>query len=206
MTRYSNPERIREIVHRRLRGDPVALISTDMGLSRTYIYSLLSRLPKTKNVNPAQYKTSSEVPTAEEFQIVMDYLELYPSRKKVKELGKSRTDEIVTRAVAEKHGISAVQVTKVLCRVTTPHPMVARFPLYSGVEKWKRDNFVTMQDLSASAGVTVKGLSRILNGLDHLPLGTARRIQMRSGLSLYEIYMDLLELEKELHDFDEQKK
>lgn len=206
MAKYSNPERIREIVRRRLRGEPISLISADMGLSRTYIYSLLARLPKEKGAGQEKNKTSSPVPTTEEFQVVMDYLERYPSRKQVKENGKKRTDEIVIHDVAEKHELSEDQVRAILCRVTTLHPMVSRFPLYSGVEKWKRDNLVTMQDLSSAAGVTVQGLSRILNGLDHLPLETARRIQTRSGLSLYEIYMDLLELEKELHNFDKQKK
>ena len=47
-------------------------------------------------------------------------------------------------------------------------------------------------------------MSNILNGLDHLPLETARKIQKISGLSIYEIYMDLLNLEKEASVLDEQ--
>ena len=66
------------------------------------------------------------------------------------------------------------------------------------------ENLVTMRDLSLSAGKTVLEMSNILNGLDHMSLETARKIQTVSGLSIYEIYMDLLNLEKEASVLDEQ--
>ena len=178
-----------------MKGEPVTAIAADMGLSRAYIYNILSRLPKAKD-SCDKKKTSSLLPS-EELKIVMDYLEAYPSQKKVEELGKDRIDEILTRTVAEMHDLPVDQVSDLLCRTTAHHPMVSHFPLYSSIEKWKTDNLITLRELANSAGMTVQGMNQILNGFRHMPLETARRIKKRSGLSLQEIYLDLLELDRE---------
>ena len=196
MAYHSNPNRIKEIVRRRLHGEPVASIATDMGLSRTYIYNILSRLPKARESSMRE-KERLFIPPSEEFQLVMDYLEAYPSQKKVEEFGKDRIDEMLTEMVAEKHGLSADQVSELLRRTTAHHPMVSHFPLYSSIERWKTDNLITMRELASSAGMSVQGMNQVLNGFRHMSLETARRIQKKSGLSLYEIYLDLLELDKE---------
>lgn len=204
LARYSNPERVQEIVRRRLRGEPVAFISADMGISRTYIYSLLSKLPSEDDTDREKETSNIKVPSEENYRIVMDYLESYPSRKKALEFGKKRMDDLITHVVAEMHNLPDARVSDILCHATAHHPMVCHFPLYSSIEKWKMENLVTMRDLSSSAGKTVMEMSNILNGLDHLPLETARKIQIISGLSIYEIYMDLLNLEKEASVLDEQ--
>ncbi len=197
MAKYRNPEQIEEIVRRRLRGEPISLVSADMGLSSAYIYSLLSKLPKIRSECPKKSKPTDKFLPEEEFRIVIDYLEHYPSQKRVAELGKDRTDEIVMQAVAEMHGLSVEQVSDTLFYVSMLHPKVTRFPLYSRIEKWKNDNLITMRELSELVGTTPQSISKILNGLEHMPLEIAQRIQAKSGLSLYEIYMDLLEPEKE---------
>jgi len=204
MASYGKYDRTREIIRRRLRGEPVALISADMGLSRTYIYSLLSKLPKREKMekNAAE---SKNVSMAEEFQIVMDYLERYPTRKKVMEFGKNRIETLTIHSVAETHGLSEGQVTEILCRTTALHPMVSYYPLYRCIEKWKRDNLISMRDLASIAGVTAQEMGNILNGLAHMPLKTARRIQKKSGLRISEIYMNLLEIDKEYQCIENQK-
>ena len=204
MANYRNHDRIREIVQRRLRGEPVAIISADMGISRTYIYSLLSKLPKGEKTEK-NAAGSKNISMAEELQIVMDYLECYPSRKKVMEFGKSRIERIIIQSVAETHGLSEEKVTEVLCQTTALHPMVSYYPLYRCIEKWKRDNLISMRELAGIAGMTVQEMSNILNGLSHMPLKAARRIQRRSGLRISEIYMDLLEIEKEYQCFEKQE-
>lgn len=182
----------------------MASIAADMGLSRTYIYSVLSRLPKTRA--PSKNKMwDQSIQPSEEIRLVMDYLEAYPTQKKVKEFGKDRIDEMLTEMVAEKHGLPVDQVLELLCRTTAHHPMVSHFPLYSSIERWKTDNLVTMRELASSAGMTVQGMNQILNGFRHMPLKTAKRIKKRSGLSLYEIYLDLLKLDKETHRNAQQK-
>jgi len=204
MANYSNSNKIQEIIRRRLSGEPVTLIAADMGLSRTYIYNVLSRLPKTRELSKNEMRDQSIQPS-EEIRLVMDYLEAYPSKKKVKELGKDRIDEMLTEMVAEKHGLPIDQVTELLYRTTAHHPMVSHFPLYSSIERWKTENLITMRELASSAGMSAQGMNQILNGFQHMPLETARRIQKKSGLSLYEIYLDLLELDKERqrHDWQE---
>ena len=204
MANYGNLSRIQEIVRRRLRGDPVSLIAMDMGLSRTYIYNVLSRLPKADVPGRNESETASLLPS-EEFRIVMDYLEAYPCQKKVNELGRDRIDQMLTEMVAETHGLPVNKVSEVLCKTTAHHPMVSHFPLYSSIERWKTDNLVTMRELASSAGMTVQGMNQILNGFRHMPLKTAKRIKKRSGLSLYEIYLDLLKLDKETHKNAQQK-
>ena len=182
----------------------MASIAADMGLSRTYIYSVLSRLPKTRA--PSKNKMwDQSIQPSEEIRLVMDYLEAYPTQKKVKEFGKDRIDEMLTEMVAEKHGLPVDQVLELLCRTTAHHPMVSHFPLYSSIERWKTDNLITMRELASSAGMTVQGLNQVLNGFRHMSLETARRIQKKSGLSLYEIYLDLLELDKERQNRDRQE-
>lgn len=204
MACHSNPNRIKEIVCRRLHGEPVASIAADMGLSRTYIYNVLSRLPKTRELSKNEMRDQSIQPS-EEIRLVMDYLEAYPTQKKVKEFGKDRIDEMLTEMVAEKHGLPVDQVLELLCRTTAHHPMVSHFPLYSSIERWKTDNLITMRELASSAGMSVQGMNQVLNGFRHMSLETARRIQKKSGLSLYEIYLDLLELDKERQNRDRQE-
>ena len=48
-------------------------------------------------------------------------------------------------------------------------------------------------------------MNLILKGLAHMPLETAMRIQKVSGLSLYEIYYDLIELDKERQSYEQSK-
>ena len=196
MAKYSKPERIREIIRKRLRGEPIASISAEMGISRSYIYSLLSRLPKTENLGKPKAETYPVIQFSKEIQIVMDYLEYYPSQKKREEYGKKSVDEIVIRTVADMHNLPEEQVTDILCRVTDLHPMISHFPLYSNIEKWKTNNLITMRQLADAAGISIQGMNRILSGMNHMPLETARKIQRKSGLSLYEIYSDLIEQDK----------
>ena len=51
----------------------------------------------------------------------------------------------------------------------------------------------------------VQKMNHILKGLAHMPLETAMRVQEVSGLSLYEIYYDLIELDKERQSYEQTK-
>ena len=201
----SNPgksERIQEIIRRRLYGEPVSSIAADIGISRTYIYSVLSLMPKAEKPGMGEAEHSSFSP-GEDFSLVMDYLSIYPSRQITKNFGKDQMDEAVIQKVAEMNNVSVAQVKAALHRVTAPHPMVSDFPLYSRVGKWKRDNLVSMRELAGYADVSVQKMNLILKGMAHMPLETAKRIKKRSGLSIYEIYYDLIEIEREQESREE---
>lgn len=205
MAKFSKSERVQEIVRRRLGGEPVSLIAKDMGVSRTYIYSVLSLIPKEKDPREkAQEKTN--YPNGKDLDIVMDYLVLHPPQHRMIEYGKTGTDELVIQKIAQMHDLPAEQVSAALYRVTALHPMVEHYPLYSRIDQWKADNLVSMRELADTARISVQKMNLILKGLEHLPLETAKRIQKASGLSLYEIYYDLIELDKERQSREQQTK
>lgn len=204
MPNQGKSERIQEIVRRRLYGEPVSSIASDIGISRAYIYSVLSLIPKAKETETSVAERISVSPR-EQLEIVMDYLSIYPSRQITKELGREQMDEAVIEKVAEMHNVPVLQVKAALHRVTAPHPMVSSFPLYSRIGKWKKDNLITMRELAQYAEVPVQRMNLILNGMAHMPLETAMRIQLKSGLSIYDIYYDLIEIEREQESSEKSK-
>ena len=173
MSKFSRPERVQEIVRRRLGGEPVSLIAEDMGVSRTYIYSVLSQMPKEKK----------------------------PPGKEKKKANFSGS----IQRIALMHDLPEEQISEILYRVAARHPMVAHFPLYSRIDQWKTDNLISMRELADITHIPVQKMNHILKGLAHMPLETAMRVQEVSGLSLYEIYYDLIELDKERQSNEQTK-
>ena len=57
---------------------------------------------------------------------------------------------------------------------------------------------VSLQNLVESVGTYRAKMQAILRGWEHMPLNLALRIRDYSGLSITEIYSDLIELDKEL--------
>ena len=204
MSKFSRPERVLEIVRRRLGGEPVSLIAEDMGVSRTYIYSVLSQMPKEKKP-PGKEKKKANFSGSQDLEIVMDYLALNPSQRRMTEFGKTGTDELVIQRIALMHDLPEEQISEILYRVAARHPMVAHFPLYSRIDQWKTDNLISMRELADITHTPVQKMNHILKGLAHMPLETAMRVQDVSGLSLYEIYYDLIELDNERQIYEQTK-
>ena len=116
MSKFSRPERVLEIVRRRLGGEPVSLIAEDMGVSRTYIYSVLSQMPKEKKP-PGKEKKKANFSGSQDLEIVMDYLALNPSQRRMTEFGKTGTDELVIQRIALMHDLPEEQISEILYRV-----------------------------------------------------------------------------------------
>ena len=154
MSKFSRPERVLEIVRRRLGGEPVSLIAEDMGVSRTYIYSVLSQMPKEKKP-PGKEKKKANFSGSQDLEIVMDYLALNPSQRRMTEFGKTGTDELVIQRIALMHDLPEEQISEILYRVAARHPMVAHFPLYSRIGQWKADNLISMRELADTTHIPV---------------------------------------------------
>ena len=58
---------------------------------------------------------------------------------------------------------------------------------------------VSLQNLVEAVGTYRAKMRAILRGWAHMPLDLAMRIREYSGLSITEIYSDLIELDKELN-------
>ena len=99
--------------------------------------------------------------------------------------------------MAADHNMTEEEIYVVLYRMTALHPAVAHFPYYSNIEKWKTRKIISLKNFAKAIRVPTQELNEILNGWRHMPLQTAQRIKEFSGLSLHEIYADLLEIEKE---------
>ena len=104
MAQFSRPERVQEIVRRRICGEPVSLIAEDLGVSRTYIYSVLSLMPKEREPLGKTKKTAT-FSSAQDLDIVMDYLVLRSSQHRMTAFGKTGTDELVIQRIAQMHDL-----------------------------------------------------------------------------------------------------
>ena len=186
-------EKIQEIIRRRLLGEAVASIAADLGISRAYIYSILGYYPK----NNKNSDLDSDLSPVDEYAIAMEYLTCYPAADVVKKHGRQTVIENLVQAIAEERGLSKEQVYTVLYRMTTLHPAVAHFPYYSNIEKWKTRKIIPLKAFATAVKVPAQELNAILNGWKHMPLSLAKRIRSFSGLSLHEIYSDLLEIDRE---------
>lgn len=177
---------ISEIVRRRLIGEPVTKISQDTGISRQYVYGVLSRLPR----DSAEIPERPLFPLNLQHDLVMEYLQR-GSRNMTAEEQKKLADQI-----ADGKGLDPDAVYKTLCRLTTRHPTISHYPYYSNIEKWERDHMISLQNLVDAVGSYRAKLYGILHGWDHMPLELARRIQNYSGLSITEIYSDLIAIDE----------
>lgn len=189
-------EKIQEIARRRLLGEAVASIAADLGISRAYIYTVLGKFPK----GNSNEDLDSHLSPAKEFEVVMDYLNRYPAADVVRKYGRSTVIKELVAALAEDHKLSEDEVYIVLYRMTALHPAVSHFPYYSNIEKWKTRKIIPLKTFAKEIKVPTQELNEILNGWRHMPLSTAERIKQFSGLTLHEIYSDLLEIDRENGD------
>ena len=186
-------DNIQQIIRKRLLGLPVATIAKEQGVSKTYVYNVLNKLPKGESV--ARIDTTISPDT--EFRLIMDYLHCYPPAQVVREHTKEFVENELIKAIAEQYKIGTNEVSMVLYRLTSLHPPVCKFPYYSNIERWKTREIISFRDFAGSVGLTVQELKEILQGWKHMPLNTAKKIRDFTGLTLYEIYFDLLELDRE---------
>lgn len=169
-------------------------ISQDTGVSRQYIYGVLARLPRDDVEIPERPLFPVEV----QCDLAMEYLRHCSAGTDGEE------QEKIIQKIAAERGFDPEAVRKTLCRLTFRHPTIGHYPCYSNIEKWERDHMVSMQSLIDAVGSYRAKFVRILRGWDHMPLDMARRIQEYSGLSITEIYADLIRFEKE-GSFEETK-
>ena len=162
-------------------------ISQDTGVSRQYIYGVLSRLPKDNAEIPEQPLFPAEI----QYDLVMAYLRHCSAGADGEE-----QHELI-RKIAGENDFDPEAVRKTLCRLTFRHPTIGHYPCYSNIEKWERDHLVSLQSLIDAVGSYRARFVRILRGWEHMPLDLARRIQEYTGLSITEIYADLIQLDKE---------
>lgn len=188
----SASDRVCEIVRRRLIGVPVAEIAQDLGISRQYIYNILSRLPKDETASTR----AITLPVGKQYNIAVDYLNSFPFPQDVKNRGREKCIMESIALVAEKHHMDKETVYTVLCRITEYHPSVRHFPYYSSIERWKIQKSVSFKEFAAAVGCPQAMLKAILKCWYHMPLDLATRIKSFSGLSVTEIYSDLIEIDR----------
>lgn len=191
-TRETATERISEIVRRRLLGDPITEIAGDLGISRQYIYNVLSRLPK----NDKAAKLDSSLSINEQFNIVIDYLDCFPFPQEIKKYGREKCEKEAIMAVADGHNLDYETVYNALCRMTDYHPSVRHYPYYTNIERWKIQKAVSFKDFSEAVRCPQATLNAILKCWKHMPFDLALKIKAFSGLSIEEIYSDLLKLDE----------
>lgn len=179
--------KISEIIRGRLTGKPVTKISQDTGVSRQYIYGILSRLPRDSAAIPERPAFPVEV----QYDLVMEYLRRSSGNMAAEE------QKALAEKIAGERGLAPEAVYKTLCRLTSRHTAIAHYPYYSNIERWERDHMISLQSFIEGVGSYRAKLYGILRGWDHMPLELARRIQEYSGLSITEIYADLIALDKE---------
>ena len=183
-----------EIIERRLNGEPIMEIAGNLGVSRQYLYSLFATLPRDKDRKPKH--SDFDIPT--QARIVREYLSFMPSLLSFNCEGEERNKLIKTAvgSLAKKYGCTDKDILQVLYRMTSHHASVAFTPYYSNLYAWRSQNSVGLNELSEIAKVSSLKMREILRGWRHLPLDAAKRIKKASGLTITQIYSDLIELDR----------
>ena len=189
--------KVAEIVRSRLMGNSVAKIAEDLGVSRQYVYNVLDRLPRNNHLSLAQRTREPALTAVEEYNVVMEYLSRIPATQGYK--GKFEPDGVETavKETAASMGIDRELIYKTLWRVTSYHPTVFDYPYYSNIERWKKRRLIPMQSFARQTGYSNTRLNAVLKCWEHMPLSMAEKIRDVTGLSLREIYQDLLILDAE---------
>lgn len=191
----NNPSnKISEMVTRRLKGESVSDIANDLGVSRQYVYSVLSKIPK------GDYASINvpRLPLSQERKIVMSYLELVPRPSYLKKYGSERFLAESVRILSSDFSQPEEVIKATLYRVTAYHPSVADSPYYATLQKWRASNAVNLNELASYGGISVARMRDILRGWRHMPLSVALGISEHTGLTVEEIYGDLLKLDAKL--------
>lgn len=182
-----------EIIERRLTGESIMDIAGNLGVSRQYIYSLFTTLPRDKDRKPKH----SSFSIAEQTAIVREYLNYMPTLLAFNCEGEARTALVngTVQKLAQAHNCTEKEIMAVLHRMTSHHAAVAYTPYYSKLYAWRSQNSIGLGELSEIAKVSTARMREILRGWRHLPLDAAKRIKKASGLTIGEIYSDLIELD-----------
>ena len=192
MTNTNVPNKIDEIISGRLCGEPVTSIANRLGLSRQYIYTIIGRLPKGTFKVPKGYSLTRE----QEKNIVLDFLDRIPSASYIKKHGNEECSQAIVSNIAKTYGLSEKEVLAALHKVTDHHPTITESPFYSAIFKWRSEQAVSLTELAEYANCSVPKMRDILRGWYHLPLSAALGIKKHSGLTLSEIYSDLIRLDQ----------
>lgn len=180
------------IVERRLVGDPISEIAHDLGISRQYIYKLFENLPREKK----HMKFTEEIPLDIEKAVVIDYITAIPPASYIKTNGLEQFESSYVARLAEKYDLAPSAVKSILYKMTEHHPMIVKSPYYTELFKWRSKNAVSLSRLAGYAGCSIPDMRDILRGWKHLSLTAARGIKKHSGLTISEIYSDLIRLDR----------
>lgn len=189
--------KVAEIVRSRLMGNSVAKIAEDIGVSRQYVYNVLDRLPRNDNLSLVQRTGEPALTAAEEFNVVMEYLDRIPASQGYKGKFEPAGVDAAVKETAASLGLDRELIYKTLWRVTSYHPAVFDYPYYSNIERWKKRRLIPMQSFARQTGYSNAKLNAVLKCWEHMPLSMAEKIRDVTGLSINEIYQDLLILDTE---------
>ena len=89
--------------------------------------------------------------------------------------------------------LSEAECIEILNRAAECNPKIEKTPFYSSIQKWREKNAVSLRTLASHGNCTIKQMKYILRGWSHMPLDVALRISQCSGLTIAEIYSDLLQ-------------
>ena len=189
-------EKISEIISRRLDGEAITKIANDLGVSRQYIHSIISCFPK----GDFQFSNGLEfnLERKELFhKIALEYFFLLPSRLVIKRDGLDKYSDEAIHLVSLKNNIDEAQIRDIFYRISNHHPPIHDTPYYRNIVDWQKYNGIGLLNLSNMTNIPSGALHSIFKGWTHMPLRTARKIQRCSGLTIAEIYSDLLKIDEE---------
>lgn len=192
MHSYNSKEKVCEIVKRRLCGEPVTSIANDIGVSRQYIYMVLSKFPK----HTSKSGIRQSMPIEEEYDIIMEYMDMLPQAAAIDKYGLNNCAREVVSIIAHNRGLTIDDVYNVLYHMTDLHPTIKMSPYYTKLENWRVRNSISLKSLSDMTGIPTQRLREILRGWQHLPLAAAAKIAAHSGLTVEDIYSDIIALEQ----------
>lgn len=192
----SQESNIQYVIRARLEGVPVKTIANNLGISRSYVYAILGVLPK----SDGSEILDTHLPLDKQYEVAAAYVSKYSQWQKNRKKGQTQKDEVeiaLIEEVSNELQVPKEEIYAVLYRMTTLHPSALEFPLYSNIEKWKTRKILSVRGISKCIGIPTQELTEILHGWRHLPLKYAQKLKRVSGLTIREIYADLLRIDEE---------
>ena len=183
-----------EIVRLRLFGEPVSKIADDVHVSRQYIYIVLSKFPKKPD---SSHISATNLTASDELAIVIEYLHKLPTASSINKFGLDNCAREAVSLVSASLDVPAEVVYETLYKMTSRHASIEVSPYYRKVDEWRKRNAISLRQFADMIGIPKQRLREILIGWRHLPLEAAQKLSDASGLSIEEIYSDIIEHSKE---------
>ena len=176
------------VMERLSKGEPISHISREEGVPMSYIRNFFRKAPHTRR------REEADAPLFSKWllNIRLYYYATSPRPDNCEKQDYEKLAALAIQDLSKSSKLSEAECLDIFNRAAERSPKIEKTPFYSSIQKWREEHSVSLRTLASHGNCTVKRMKYILRGWSHMPLDVALKISQCSGLTIAEIYSDLL--------------